>query len=277
MDALETTAFNRAFAAMRVMESASRLPDTERRPVVADEGVRSVALGLSRSELRQYSLARALRDLAQGVRHSFERDVSAELRRNHNAANESGNYLLVPPDALAHAIQQRDLTVASASGGGHLVATEQAATSYVELVRNRAVTLSLGATAMPDQVANVTIPRQTGAATGYFLSSEGTQATESQQSFGQLVLTPKVCGAYTEFSRQMLAQANPSVDYVIARDFAPNVGDTDRPCGADRKRRKRSIARGHQHWWHRWRHRHDARTRWNLRVSNRCRFRAIRA
>jgi HK97 family phage major capsid protein len=49
----------------------------------------------------------------------------------------------------------------------------------------------------------VTIPKQTAAATGYWLADETTAITESQQTFGQLALSPRTVGALTQISRKL--------------------------------------------------------------------------
>lgn len=55
------------------------------------------------------------------------------------------------------------------------------------------------------------------------LSNESSTVTESDQSLGSLVFTPRTIGAYTEFSRQLKLQA-PGVDAIIRRDQARTIG-----------------------------------------------------
>jgi HK97 family phage major capsid protein len=73
---------------------------------------------------------------------------------------------------------------------------------------------------LPGLVGNVTIPKQTAAATAYWLTNEATAITESQLTLGQLSLTPKTVGAYTEISRLMLLQNTPAADMLVMDDFA---------------------------------------------------------
>jgi HK97 family phage major capsid protein len=115
-------------------------------------------------------------------------------------------------------VHHRDLTAASASGGGYLVGTEN--TSFIELLRNRAVAYRMGARRLSGLSGNVTVPRQTAGATAYWLISESTQITESQQTFGQMSLTPKTVGAYTEISRQLLLQSSPDAEGIVTSDLA---------------------------------------------------------
>ena len=118
-------------------------------------------------------------------------------------------------------VNQRDLTVASASGGGYLVGTENM--SFIDVLRNRSVALRMGATPMPGLVGNVTIPKQTAGATAYWLSSEGTAITEGALTFGQLALTPKTVGAYVEVSRLLMMQSSPAAEGIVTSDLAQQV------------------------------------------------------
>src|SRR5690606_33415540 len=114
----------------------------------------------------------------------------------------------VPFEVLQREMPQqgrRDLTAAGPSGGGYLVATE--AQGFIEILRNRSVAFRMGARRLSGLSGNVTIPKQTGAGTAYWLATEASPATESNQTFGQVALTPKTASAYTEISRNLLLQS----------------------------------------------------------------------
>jgi HK97 family phage major capsid protein len=168
-------------------------------------------------EVRRYSVLRALRASASGdwADAGLEREASQEIaKRLNRPAGKQGFF--VPMD-----VQQRDLTVASASGGGYLKATDNM--SFIELLRNRMVVREMGAQIMSGLVGNVTIPKQTAAATAYWLSDETTAITESQQTFGQLALTPRTVGALTQISRQLMLQSSPSAEQLVLSDLAKVV------------------------------------------------------
>ena len=63
-------------------------------------------------------------------------------------------------------------------------------------------------------VRNVTIPKQTAAAIGYWLT-ESQAITESQRTFGHLALTPRTVGALTQVSRLLMLQSSPSVHALV--------------------------------------------------------------
>ena len=85
------------------------------------------------------------------------------------------------------------------------------------------VVREMGATVMSGLVGNVTIPKQTAAATGYWLADETTAITESQQTFGQLALTPRAVGALTQISRLLRLQSSPAVHGLVMNDLASVV------------------------------------------------------
>jgi HK97 family phage major capsid protein len=177
-------------------------------------------IGLTDKETRQYSVTRAMgamvaaskgeRDAWKGA--EFEREChDAVVKRNGDSQN-GGIY--VPFE-----VQKRDMSTA-ANGGGYLVATNNDASNFIDLLRNRSAIGQMGATFLPGLTGNVTIPKQTGSATGYWLTSETTEITESNQTIGQLALSPKTVGAYTEFSRQLMMQSAPAIDMLIMDDLA---------------------------------------------------------
>jgi HK97 family phage major capsid protein len=112
----------------------------------------------------------------------------------------------------------RDMTVASAGGGGYLVATENQ--SFIELLRNRSVAYQAGVQRLPGLVGSVTIPKQTVAATPVWLANEASTVTESTPTFTQVALTPHTVGAYIELSRQLLLQSQPAAEMIAMQDVS---------------------------------------------------------
>jgi HK97 family phage major capsid protein len=65
----------------------------------------------------------------------------------------------------------------------------------------------------------VAIPKQTGGATAYWIAEDG-DPTESQQAVGQLALTPKTVGAFTDIRRRLLLQSSLDAEALVRRDLA---------------------------------------------------------
>lgn len=191
---------------------------------------RPAALGLSRTELRRYSLSRALAGMSQppGLKHdSFEWEVSEEMRRRFTNGYggqivESQTGLLIPPDIAANLLT-RDLTAANAVAGGYLVSTQNLPT-WVELARPRSVALSLGVESLDGLTSSLSIARELAGPSVTWHATEASEANESTPTLGQVSLSPKIAGTYCEFSRQLLLQSSPAVDRFIARSLLRALG-----------------------------------------------------
>jgi HK97 family phage major capsid protein/HK97 family phage prohead protease len=176
-------------------------------------------IGMTSKEVRQFSVLRALNALAnpsdKGAWEAaaFEREVSDAAAK---AAGKSARGIFVPGEVLR---AKRDLTAGTAADGGNLVATDLLASSFIDILRNRAVVMRAGATMMNGLQGNVAIPKQTGAATAYWVAESGAP-TESQQTIGQVTMTPKTVGAYTDFSRRLILQSSIDVENMVRRDLA---------------------------------------------------------
>lgn len=187
---------------------------------------------LTSKEVERYDIGKAILALSSGRRQGFEFEIDESLRREFFAcaAGESDSVsrrvpatlgrLIIPNEVVVH-YAQRDMTVAASAAGGFLVGTDNV--GLIDLLANRSVILRLGARRMPGLRGNVTLPKQTGGATAYWIASEGTPITESQPTFAQIALAPKMVGAYTEISRQLLLQSAPAVNGVVANELTRRV------------------------------------------------------
>lgn len=177
------------------------------------------SLGLTEKEAKRFSILNAVRAVVDknwnsaGFELECSRAIAAKLQRTPDP-----HKFYVPFEVQSRSLQTRDLTVASASGGGYLVGTENM--SFIELMRNRSVLYAMGARRLSGLVGNVTIPKQTAAGTAVWLANESSTATESAQTFGQMALSPKTVGAYTEISRNLMLQASPDAEGIVSSDLA---------------------------------------------------------
>lgn len=181
-------------------------------------GVAPAQLDMSPAEVKRYSLFRAMRAAAENdwSKAGLELEAHKELAKRFNDKLQGKRSFFVPLE-----IQQRDLSAVTASAGGRLVATDNM--SFIEILRARSVAMRMGAMSMSGLVGNVTVPTQTGAATAAWLANETTAASESDQTFGQMALSPKNVAAYTEISRQLMLQSSPSAEQIVMNDLAAVV------------------------------------------------------
>lgn len=193
------------------------------KPAAALRPAESPDIGLGRNEIARFSVRRLMLSLLDPA--FAMREGSFEVACSRATADRLGRQpqgLFIPSDVL-NAPRQRDLLVGSGTGG-NLVATDHLGASFVQLLRERNLAMELGATLLGDLNGNVAIPTQTGGATSFWVA-EGSAPTESAQTFGQVVLTPKTVGAYTDYSRKMLLQSSPDIESLIRADLAAVLGN----------------------------------------------------
>lgn len=181
-------------------------------------------IGLSAQEVKRYSIVRAIRAMLANdwSGAGLEREASnafAAKAQQAGLQRQAENSFFLPME-----VQRRDMTVGTTTAGGHMVATTLRPQDFIELLRNATLLKSLGARTLSGLVGNADITKQTGSATGYWLSTEATAITESQQTIGLLQLRPKVLGAYTEISRLLLQQSTPDADMFVMEDLAQVLG-----------------------------------------------------
>lgn len=187
----------------------------EQKPVTGNEAV----IGMSEKDKGQYSFARVLNALANPNDKKAWEAAKFEIELSQAAAEKSGRPskgIIVPVDMLRY---KRDLTVGTATAGGHTVATQLLAESFIDLLRKKSVAQRAGAQVLNGLVGNIAIPRQTGAATAYWVG-EGNAPTESAQAFDQVLMSPKTVGAFTDYSRKLLLQSSIDIENMIRNDLA---------------------------------------------------------
>ena len=199
-------------------------------------------IGMSASEVRSFSFQRAINALANPNNReaweaaAFERECS-EAAQQRNGKPSQG--IMVPSDVLRG---QRDLVVGTSTAGGNLVSTDLRTGDFIDLLRNRLALANVGATVLNGLQGNVSIPRQTSAASAFWVG-EGGNPTESQQAFDQISMTPKTIGAFVDYSRKLLLQGSIDVESMIRMDLAKvlsleidrvgiyGTGSTNQPLG----------------------------------------------
>jgi HK97 family phage major capsid protein len=191
-------------------------------------GTPAAELGLTGAETKRYSLFRAMQAAANNdwSEAGLELEASQALEKKLGGKRQGKRSFFVPLEVqerpgLGANAGQRDLSAITGTAGGFLVATQNM--SFIEILRARSVAMAMGATRMTGLVSNVTVPRQTGAATAAWLANETTAVAESDQVFSQMALTPRNVAAYTEVSRQLMLQSDPSAEMLVMNDLAAVV------------------------------------------------------
>lgn len=174
-------------------------------------------IGLTDKNVKEFSLARAIqakinpdnKSLQEAAAYEFE--VSAAAQKKYGKNNGG---ITIPNDVLRKS--RRDLVVDTASAGGNLVATDTL--SMIEVLRSKSVLQKLGVKMLAGLVGNVALPRQTTAASAYWVG-EGVAPTEGNAAFDQVSLSPKTIAAYQDFSRKLLLQSHEAIEGIIRGDL----------------------------------------------------------
>lgn len=179
--------------------------------------VTSNDIGLSQSEVKNFSFVRALNYLANKNDSSARRDAEFEIEVGEAAAKQyerSSNGIVVPNEVL-----RRDLNVGTATAGGNLVDDVLLSGSFIDLLRNRLAIAQAGVTTLTGLQGNISIPRQSSASTAYWVG-ESASPSESQPAVDQVNMSPKTVGAFVDYSRRLLLQSDISVETMVRNDLA---------------------------------------------------------
>ena len=171
------------------------------------------AVDMSEKEVRNYSFMKAVRGLVNGSGlNGLELEVSDEIARK-NGKEARGFYA---PDSFWAG--KRDLIAGTDADGGFLVGTDHRGDQFIDALRSRLVFSDLGTRFLSGLKGDVAIPKMTAAATAGFVA-ENNAVAEQNQTFGQLTLSPKSLGAFTDMSRLLMIQSDPSVEAIIRDDL----------------------------------------------------------
>jgi HK97 family phage major capsid protein/HK97 family phage prohead protease len=174
-------------------------------------------IGLSEKESRSFSFLRAINYLSNPTDRAAREAAAFEIEASDAAAAKLGRQsrgITIPQEVL-----RRDLNVGAATAGGNLVQTVLDSGSFIDLLRNASALDQAGATVLTGLTGNVAIPRQSGAATAYWVAESGSP-TESQQTVDQVSLVPRTVAAYTDFSRRLMVQSSIDVENMVRNDLA---------------------------------------------------------
>lgn len=207
------------FAAVNEKRAAWKTPVPPAAPLVT----------LTDAERKEYSISRAILVDANGRDHDyrgtetncFELEVSREIQRKLNApgVKDHGGFYMPTGIALRGlTLQRAGLDTKTATKGAELLFIEPG--SFIEMLRNRAKVMMLGATVLPGLTSNVAFPRQTGAGSFTWVAENpGADVAESNLLLDQMVLAPKTGQSSTSYSRQLLTQGVANIDSLVQNDL----------------------------------------------------------
>lgn len=167
--------------------------------------------------LDRYDFGRLIR----GMVDPANAQCGLEVEVGQEIASRSGKRpagVMVPFEVMS-----RGLNVGAPTAGGNLVATDLLSNNLIGMLRPVSIVASLGATIIPGLTGKVAIPRQTGAATHYWIAENGAP-TESAPAFDQVPMSPKTLGAYSDISRRMMLQSSVDIAAFVMADLRASLG-----------------------------------------------------
>lgn len=175
-------------------------------------------VGLNKTEIKRFSLMRAIRALANPTDRQLQKDAAFELECSEaaqRAFGQSAQGILVPAEVLRN-WNKRDLNTSDDAG---LVGTQFRPDAFVDALRNASSVMQAGATMLTGLQGNIKIPKKSAASSGGWFT-EGSAASESEFTTTSITLSPKTVGAYTDATRNLLMQGSPDVESLIRNDLA---------------------------------------------------------
>jgi HK97 family phage major capsid protein len=193
---------------------------------------RGTRFGLTEREQREYSLARAILTNAEsqeGDRRAesncFELEVSQTIEKSVTGKRYGGIFVPwgIGMGEFSRNIEKRaGLDSGAANKGAELKFTKPG--DFLEFLYNQMRVKELGAETVSGLRSNVAYPKQTGKASGSWVTENpGSDVADSNLTLGQVPSSPKTYQSSSGYSRQLLAQAVIDVDTMVRKDLAQDM------------------------------------------------------
>jgi HK97 family phage major capsid protein len=136
-------------------------------------------------------------------------DVKMRLSDNERQQNARGMYGMS---------QRAGLDANTAGNGLNTIFTEYV--SLIELLRNKMMVRALGATVLSGLSETIAFPKQASAGTATWVADNpGADVADSNLTFAQITMTPKLLQSSTSFSRKLLLQSSVDVEALVRNDL----------------------------------------------------------
>jgi len=176
-------------------------------------------IGLSNHEARDYSITKAVKAMVSGnwSGAELEKEASDEISRQ---TGKSPKGIFIPSDIR----WKRDLIQGVGADGGHLVATNLLAGSFIEALRANMVVKQAGALFLSGLVGEVAIPAQNAVNSASWVA-ENAAVTEVNTTYRQVTMAPKTLGTFTDISRHLMHQSTPAIETIVRNDIIKSLSN----------------------------------------------------
>lgn len=178
-------------------------------------------VGMTQQEVKRFSLTRAINALANPTDRRAQEAASFEFDCSEAAAEQYGRAaqgIMLPAEVLRN--WKRDLNSADEA---ELFTDDFRGGDFIDVLRNSSSVMQAGARMLGGLSGDVKIPKKTAAASAAWIATEGGVSTESEMTVGQVAMTPKTLGAFTDITRQLLIQSSLDVEALVRDDLAQAI------------------------------------------------------
>ncbi len=189
--------------------------------IATDKPLETPEIGMTKKEVRQFSIMKAINALANPTDRQAQRDAEFEFECSEEASKHYGRTaqgIMLPPEVMNN-WNTRDLNASDDAG---LVGQDFRPESFIDALRNASAVMPL-ATNLNGLQGDVKIPKKTSAATAAFISAEGGASGESEMVIGSVTMSPKTVGVHTDVTRQLMLQSSLDVENLIRDDLAKSM------------------------------------------------------
>ena len=194
--------------------------------VIGNKPLDETEIGLTKKEVRDFSLMRALRAMSNPSDRGAQAAASFEFEAAAEAAKRDGvdpQGLYIPTDVRRSWNMKRDMNTSDDAG---IIAEDFRGGDFIDVLRNASSVMQAGATMLSGLQGDVKIPKKTAASTAGWISTEGGASGESEPTVGQVTMAPKVLGAHTDITRLMMQQSSLDVEALVRNDLATGIALT---------------------------------------------------
>ena len=167
------------------------------------------------SVLSLVKVLRGISDPRQLPEAGLELEMSQDMQRVLGKRTQG---VLIPYEAL----QTRATTIGGS--GANLVGTDHLSGSFIDVLRNRSMVMSLGPTVLRGLVGDISIPKKSATTTAYWIAADdGDAVTASDPTLTGVDMSPNTVGGATTFSHKMLVQSSPDIEVLVRQDLADMI------------------------------------------------------
>ena len=188
-------------------------------------------IGLTKEQTKRFSLVKAIHALANPTDRRAQEAAAFEFEASRAASEQYGRSaqgIMLPAEVMKN--WKRDL---NSSDDAAIFGDDFRGGDFIDVLRNASSVMQAGATMLTGLSGDVKIPKKTAAATAAWIASEGGAAAESEMTVGQVSMTPKTLGAFTDVTRQLLIQSSLDVEALIRNDLTSAIALTIDKAGLE--------------------------------------------